>query len=103
MADTGVRVPQEPVKASAAVDERIEFLREQAFTCLRLKTDKWNRFMAAEENQRLLLDFLDTGCCERLLLFSGPGGTLHVVDGQVRVMSLMFKQLSPTHVPYIYY
>ncbi|KAJ8349889.1 hypothetical protein SKAU_G00250190 [Synaphobranchus kaupii] len=85
MAETGVRVSQEPLKANAVVDERIDFLREQAFTCLRLKTDKWNRFIASEENQKVLLDFLDKGCCNCLVLFSGPGGTLHVVDGQTPV------------------
>ncbi|KAG9349499.1 hypothetical protein JZ751_027944, partial [Albula glossodonta] len=85
MAESGVRVPQEPFKASAVVDERIDFIREQAFTCLRLKTDKWNRFIAAEENQKLLLDFLDKGCYDRMVLFTGPGGTLHVGDGQTPV------------------
>ncbi|KAI1899527.1 hypothetical protein AGOR_G00062710 [Albula goreensis] len=89
MAESGVRVPQEPFKASAVVDERIDFIREQAFTCLRLKTDKWNRFIAAEENQKLLLDFLDKGCYDRMVLFTGPGGTLHVGDGQVLVSVLV--------------
>ncbi|KAG5833963.1 hypothetical protein ANANG_G00281520 [Anguilla anguilla] len=85
MAETGVRVSQEPLKSGAAVDERIDFLREQAFVSLRLKTDKWNRFIASEENQKVLLDFLDKGCCDLLVLFSGPGGTLHAADEQTPV------------------
>ncbi|XP_039545600.1 dynein heavy chain 11, axonemal [Pimephales promelas] len=70
------------VKMSAISDERVDFMREQAFTVLRLKTDKWNRFIGLEENQRALLDFLDQGWREYLLLFVGPGGTLHTGDEQ---------------------
>uniref|UniRef100_W5MKY4 Dynein, axonemal, heavy polypeptide 9 like n=1 Tax=Lepisosteus oculatus TaxID=7918 RepID=W5MKY4_LEPOC len=68
-------------------DDRIDFLREQAFTSLRLKTDKWNRFIAAEENQKYLLDFLDKACYNRLILFTGPGGTLHVSNGETPLSS----------------
>ncbi|XP_041937573.1 dynein heavy chain 11, axonemal [Alosa sapidissima] len=77
-----VRVPSEPLKVSAVSDERVDFLREQAFTALRLKTDKWNRFIGAEENQHVLLDFLDQTWNDRLILFSGPGGTLHAGDAE---------------------
>uniref|UniRef100_A0A3B3Y5N1 AAA+ ATPase domain-containing protein n=1 Tax=Poecilia mexicana TaxID=48701 RepID=A0A3B3Y5N1_9TELE len=56
----------------------------QAFCVLRVKTDKWNRFIAAEENQKIILDFLDDIWMNRLLLFTGPGGTLHAGDAQVR-------------------
>jgi len=49
------------VKISAISDERVDFLREQAFTVSRLNTDKWNRFIGLKENQRALLDFLDQG------------------------------------------
>ncbi|MEQ2214777.1 hypothetical protein XENOCAPTIV_019703 [Xenoophorus captivus] len=82
----GVRVPQEPsLKAGVLLsDERVDFLREQAFCVLRVKTDKWNRFIAAEENQKIILDFLDHIWMNRLLLFTGPGGTLHAGDVQVR-------------------
>uniref|UniRef100_A0A3Q2TME4 Dynein axonemal heavy chain 11 n=1 Tax=Fundulus heteroclitus TaxID=8078 RepID=A0A3Q2TME4_FUNHE len=82
----GVRVPQEPsLKAGVVLsDERVDFLREQAFCVLRVKTDKWNRFIAAEENQKIILDFLDHIWTNRLLLFTGPGGTLHAGDAQVR-------------------
>uniref|UniRef100_A0A8C6TCK7 Dynein heavy chain tail domain-containing protein n=1 Tax=Neogobius melanostomus TaxID=47308 RepID=A0A8C6TCK7_9GOBI len=56
----GVRVPQEPsLKVGVVLDERVDFLREQAFCVLRVKTDKWNRFIGAEENQKIILDFLD--------------------------------------------
>ncbi|MEQ2164297.1 hypothetical protein GOODEAATRI_005169, partial [Goodea atripinnis] len=80
----GVRVPQEPsLKAGVVLsDERVDFLREQAFCVLRVKTDKWNRFIAAEENQKIILDFLDHIWMNRLLLFTGPGGTLHAGDAQ---------------------
>uniref|UniRef100_A0AAY4DTI1 Dynein, axonemal, heavy polypeptide 9 like n=1 Tax=Denticeps clupeoides TaxID=299321 RepID=A0AAY4DTI1_9TELE len=71
------------MKASAVSDERVDFLREQVFTILRIKTDKWNRFIGAEENLKVLLDFLDHDYNDCLILFSGPGGTLHVGDGQV--------------------
>uniref|UniRef100_A0AAQ5ZAJ7 Dynein axonemal heavy chain 11 n=1 Tax=Amphiprion ocellaris TaxID=80972 RepID=A0AAQ5ZAJ7_AMPOC len=82
----GVRVPQEPsLKAGMVLsDERVDFLREQAFCVLRVKTDKWNRFIGAEENQKIMLDFLDHIWTNRLLLFTGPGGTLHAGDAQVR-------------------
>lgn len=84
--DGGVRVPQDPsVKAGVVLsDERVDFLREQAFCVLRVKTDKWNRFIAADENQKIILDFLDHIFSSRLLLFTGPGGTLHAGDSQVR-------------------
>uniref|UniRef100_A0A3Q1GUN9 Dynein heavy chain tail domain-containing protein n=1 Tax=Acanthochromis polyacanthus TaxID=80966 RepID=A0A3Q1GUN9_9TELE len=62
----------------------VDFLREQAFCVLRVKTDKWNRFIGAEENQKIILDFLDHIWTNRLLLFTGPGGTLHAGDAQVR-------------------
>lgn len=82
----GVRLPQEPsLKAGVMLsDERVDFLREQVFCVLRVKTDKWNRFIGAEENQKILLDFLDHIWTNRLLLFTGPGGTLHAGDAQVR-------------------
>uniref|UniRef100_G3PRS5 Dynein axonemal heavy chain 11 n=1 Tax=Gasterosteus aculeatus TaxID=69293 RepID=G3PRS5_GASAC len=65
-------------------DERVDFLREQVFCVLRVKTDKWNRFIGAEENQKIIMDFLDHIWTNRLLLFTGPGGTLHAGDAQVR-------------------
>uniref|UniRef100_A0AAQ5ZFV7 Dynein axonemal heavy chain 11 n=1 Tax=Amphiprion ocellaris TaxID=80972 RepID=A0AAQ5ZFV7_AMPOC len=65
-------------------DERVDFLREQAFCVLRVKTDKWNRFIGAEENQKIMLDFLDHIWTNRLLLFTGPGGTLHAGDKGVK-------------------
>lgn len=82
----GVRLPQEPSLKVGVVlsDERVDFLREQAFCVLRVKTDKWNRFIGAEENQKIILDFLDHIWTNRLLLFTGPGGTLHAGDAQVR-------------------
>ncbi|XP_018585062.2 dynein heavy chain 11, axonemal [Scleropages formosus] len=80
MTEGAVRVSLDPQKAVA--DERVDFIREQAFTCLRLKTDKWNRFIGTEENLKLLLEFLDKGCPDRLILLTGPGGTLHAGDGQ---------------------
>uniref|UniRef100_A0A3Q3L381 Dynein axonemal heavy chain 11 n=1 Tax=Labrus bergylta TaxID=56723 RepID=A0A3Q3L381_9LABR len=81
-----VRVPQEPSLKVGVVlsDERVDFLREQAFCVLRVKTDKWNRFIGAEENQKIILDFLDRIWTNRLLFFTGPGGTLHAGDAQVR-------------------
>ncbi|XP_075466168.1 dynein axonemal heavy chain 11-like [Ascaphus truei] len=78
--------PLEAAKSSLAGDERIDYIKEQAFRCHRLKTEKWNRFVSAEENQRLLLDFLETAeHGGRLLLSTGPGGTLHAGDGQMSV------------------
>ncbi|XP_058258889.1 dynein axonemal heavy chain 11 isoform X1 [Hemibagrus wyckioides] len=82
MTEGGVRVPSGQLKVSALSDERVDFVKEQVFTALRLKTDKWNRFIGAEENQKALLDFLDQGWGERLVLFTGPGGTLHIGDEQ---------------------
>ncbi|XP_028329066.1 dynein beta chain, ciliary-like [Gouania willdenowi] len=80
----GVRVSQEPSLKTGVVllDERLDFLREQAFCVLKVKTDKWNRFIGAEENQKIILDFLDHIWTNRLLLFTGPGGTLHAGDAQ---------------------
>lgn len=81
----GLCVSQEPSLRVGVVlsDERVDFLREQAFCVLRVKTDKWNRFIGTEENQKIILDFLDHIWTDRLLLFTGPGGTLHVGDTQV--------------------
>ncbi|KAK5888840.1 hypothetical protein CesoFtcFv8_014895 [Champsocephalus esox] len=80
----GVRVPQDPsLKAGVVLsDERVDFVREQAFCVLRVKTDKWNRFIGAEENQKVILDYLDHIWTNRLLLYTGPGGTLHAGDAQ---------------------
>lgn len=82
---TGAHTPQVPSLKVGMVlsDERVDFLREQAFCVLRVKTDKWNRFIGAEENQKVILDFLDHIWTNRLLLFTGPGGTLHAGDSQV--------------------
>lgn len=84
MMEGGVRVPSGQLKVSALSDERVDFIKEQVFTALRVKMDKWNRFIGAEENQKALLDFLDHGWSEHLVLFTGPGGTLHIGDEQVR-------------------
>ncbi|KAL3988340.1 receptor tyrosine-protein kinase erbB-2 [Sarotherodon galilaeus] len=86
----GVRASQEPTLKAGVVlsDERVDFLREQAFYVLRVKTDKWNRFIGADENQKIILDFLDHIWTNRLLLFTGPGGTLHAGDAQVLVCVL---------------
>ncbi|XP_033960741.1 dynein axonemal heavy chain 11 [Pseudochaenichthys georgianus] len=80
----GVRVPQDPsLKAGVVLsDERVDFVREQAFCVLRVKIDKWNRFIGAEENQKVILDYLDHIWTNRLLLYTGPGGTLHAGDAQ---------------------
>uniref|UniRef100_A0A3Q3WEJ7 Dynein heavy chain tail domain-containing protein n=1 Tax=Mola mola TaxID=94237 RepID=A0A3Q3WEJ7_MOLML len=48
-------------------DERVDFLREQAFCVLRVKAEKWNRFIGAEENQKIILDFLDHIWSNRLI------------------------------------
>lgn len=81
----GVHVSQEPSLKVGVVlsDERVDFLREQAFCVLRVKTDKWNRFIGTEENQKMILDFLDHIWTDKLLLYSGPGGTLHAGNAQV--------------------
>lgn len=81
----GVHVSQEPSLKVGVVlsDERVDFLREQAFCVLRVKTDKWNRFIGTEENQRMILDFLDHIWTDKLLLYTGPGGTLHAGNAQV--------------------
>ncbi|XP_020566647.2 dynein heavy chain 11, axonemal-like [Oryzias latipes] len=80
----GVRVPPEsPLKTGVVLsDERVDFLRELAFCFLRVKTDKWNRFIGAEENQKILLDFLGNIWTNRLFFSTGPGGTLHAGDAE---------------------
>lgn len=110
MTEGGVRVPSGQPKVSALSDERVDFVKEQVFTALRLKTDKWNRFIGAEENQKALFDFLDHGLNERLVLFTGPGGALHIGDEQVRaihshiciVQTVLYVHSTPRHViPYV--
>lgn len=93
MAEEGVRVLSGQLNVNSISDERVDFVREQVFTALRLKTDKWNRFIGSEENQKSLLDFLDNGLRERLVMFTGPGGTLHIGDGQVNI-ALNYKPLT---------
>lgn len=85
----GVHVSQEPSLKVGVVlsDERVDFLREQAFCVLRVKTDKWNRFIGTEENQKMILDFLDHIWTDKLLLYTGPGGTLHAGNAQVGIQS----------------
>ncbi|XP_019712197.1 dynein heavy chain 11, axonemal [Hippocampus comes] len=87
---SGLRAPQESsLKAVLALaDERVDFLREQVVCVLRVKTDKWNRFIGTEENQQLIFDYLDHSWNNRLLFFTGPGGTLHAGDTQVLVCVL---------------
>uniref|UniRef100_A0A3P8NT94 Dynein axonemal heavy chain 11 n=1 Tax=Astatotilapia calliptera TaxID=8154 RepID=A0A3P8NT94_ASTCA len=91
----GVRASQEPTLKAGVVlsDERVDFLREQAFYVLRVKTDKWNRFIGADENQKIILDFLDHIWTNRLLLFTGPGGTLHAGDAQLPYEHLFIQVL----------
>uniref|UniRef100_A0A3P9L9W1 Uncharacterized protein n=1 Tax=Oryzias latipes TaxID=8090 RepID=A0A3P9L9W1_ORYLA len=91
----GVRVPPEsPLKTGVVLsDERVDFLRELAFCFLRVKTDKWNRFIGAEENQKILLDFLGNIWTNRLFFSTGPGGTLHAGDAEVRALQGVCKQL----------
>ncbi|XP_078243056.1 dynein beta chain, ciliary-like [Pogona vitticeps] len=64
------------LNSALARDERIDHIKELAFKSFRLKTEKWNLFISTEENQRLLLDFLDHGQCPCLVLFINPGGNL---------------------------
>ncbi|KAK2822251.1 hypothetical protein Q5P01_022316 [Channa striata] len=97
---SGVRLPQEPSLKVGVIlsDERVDFLRELAFCVLRVKVDKWNRFIGAEENQKIVLDFLDHIFTDRLLLFMGPGGTLHAGDAHVLV-SLLSNDLNHADWP----
>ncbi|XP_031749733.1 dynein heavy chain 11, axonemal [Xenopus tropicalis] len=82
--ETNTAFPPEAPKVSlVAGDERVDYIREQVFRSLRLKTDKWNRFVSNEENQKLVLDFLEAAQCRRLVFFSGPGGSLHASAEQV--------------------
>lgn len=87
---SGLRDPQESsLKAGVALaDERVDFLREQVVCVLRVKTDQWNRFIGTEENQQIILDYLDHSWTNRLLFFTGPGGTLHAGDTQVKYCTL---------------
>lgn len=71
------------MNSALAKDELIDHIKEQAFQSFKLKAEKWNRFISTEENQRLLLDFLEEGQHQRLVLFTGPGGNLCAGDGQV--------------------
>ncbi|KAM8934084.1 dynein axonemal heavy chain 11-like [Pelodytes ibericus] len=77
--------PVEPAKNTLVGDARVEYIKEQAFKSLRLKTDKWNRFVSAEENQKLLVSFLETGECRRLILHTGPGDILRAGDEQLLI------------------
>ncbi|MGH0152203.1 UNVERIFIED_CONTAM: hypothetical protein FKN15_022155 [Acipenser sinensis] len=93
MAETSIRPLLEPLKTNPATDERIDFLREQVFSSLRVKTDKWNRFIAGEEHQKLLIDFLDQKEYDHLVLFTGPGGSLYVdgQNGSMKISKTNFK------------
>uniref|UniRef100_A0A3B3HN46 Dynein heavy chain tail domain-containing protein n=1 Tax=Oryzias latipes TaxID=8090 RepID=A0A3B3HN46_ORYLA len=82
-----------PLKTGVVLsDERVDFLRELAFCFLRVKTDKWNRFIGAEENQKILLDFLGNIWTNRLFFSTGPGGTLHAGDAEVRTKILCVRK-----------
>ncbi|GCC27211.1 hypothetical protein chiPu_0005636 [Chiloscyllium punctatum] len=69
-----------------AEDERIDFIKEQAFKSLKVKSEKWNKFIAVDENKKLLLDFFDEMRNGRLLFFTGAGGALHA-DSQLTFTS----------------
>ncbi|XP_078083834.1 dynein axonemal heavy chain 11 [Mustelus asterias] len=75
--DTNVPTPN-----ARAEDEGIDFIKEQAFKSLKVKSERWNRFIAVDENKKLLLDFLDQRQHGKLLLFTGAGGALHA-DAQL--------------------
>ncbi|MBN3294078.1 DYH11 protein, partial [Polypterus senegalus] len=83
MAEDNIKPAFEPPKPNVAADERIDFFRERAFLSLHVKTDRWNRFIAAEENQKVLFDFLEKTDHDRLILYTGPGGALQIVDTQI--------------------
>ncbi|XP_072332362.1 dynein beta chain, ciliary-like [Scyliorhinus torazame] len=66
-----------PTPSARAEDERIHFIKEQVFRSLKVKSERWNKFIALDENKKLLLDFLDERQPGKLL-FTGAGGALHV-------------------------
>uniref|UniRef100_UPI00398EA260 dynein axonemal heavy chain 11-like isoform X1 n=2 Tax=Pristiophorus japonicus TaxID=55135 RepID=UPI00398EA260 len=59
---------------SLADDERVQYIADRVAFSLNLRTDKWAKFIASEDNQKLLSDFLQR---ERLLvLFLSAAGLL---------------------------
>ncbi|XP_053327234.1 dynein axonemal heavy chain 11-like [Spea bombifrons] len=93
--ESGAIVHKEVPRKSLAADGRVDHMKEQAFRALKLKPDKWNRFVSAEENHKLLVAFLETPECQRLFLFTGPGDTLRAGDDQKtpkKISTTNFKQ-----------
>uniref|UniRef100_A0A3B5A740 Dynein axonemal heavy chain 11 n=1 Tax=Stegastes partitus TaxID=144197 RepID=A0A3B5A740_9TELE len=87
----GVRVPQEPsLKAGVVLsDERVDFLREQVFCVLRVKTDKWNRFIGLSawcvSNRIHAHTYFKTSLCVQVLVCVLSNGLNH--DNWPRVVS----------------
>lgn len=77
---SGVLQPDDSPLSILVGDERIDFIKELAFKYFKLKAEKWNRFVSSEDNQWLLLAFLESAEQQKMLLFSGSGGTLHATD-----------------------
>lgn len=91
--DAGSTLPPESPLSCMIGDERIDYIKEFAFKNLKLKAEKWNRFFSSEDNQRLLLTFLEVSEQRKLLLFTGPGSTLHAADELVSVTYSMLQLL----------
>ncbi|KAG8432457.1 hypothetical protein GDO86_016919 [Hymenochirus boettgeri] len=98
MESSGVFNQEAPKSILVAGDERIEYIREQVSRSFRLNTSKWNRFVSAEENQRLLLDFLEAEEYKKLVFFTGPGGTLQA-EGKEVLLTILSNPRNYTEWP----
>lgn len=83
--DPGGTLSTESSLSCVVGDERIDYIKEFAFKSLKLKAEKWNRFISSEDNQRRLLNFLEVADQRKLLFFTGSESTLYATDELVSV------------------
>jgi len=59
-------------------DTRIEFVAEYSLKSLKIKSDKWTKMFAQDENRQICIDFFDKGDNQCLILAINAGGGLAV-------------------------
>ncbi|XP_051791984.1 LOW QUALITY PROTEIN: dynein axonemal heavy chain 11 [Erpetoichthys calabaricus] len=61
-------------------DERVRFVGSRLCQCLKVREDRWEKYITVEENQKVLSDFLEKDCYDRLFFYVSPAGTLTAAE-----------------------
>ncbi|XP_069511343.1 dynein axonemal heavy chain 17 [Ambystoma mexicanum] len=62
-------------------DKRLEFLQNYTMMSLRLKIEKWSKFLSSDENKQQLVDFLTLADLMVLVISTNPAGQLYASSG----------------------